>query len=126
MKRNEEENARKRRDRLYIIAEILQVAGEGTLKTQIMYKANLSFAQLNEYLSFLLETDLLKVISDEEKTIYKTTRKGIRYLQSYKEIRDLLKREGEHTVEDNSSPCWVKRGSQVVYIKRSSKPNEFV
>jgi len=126
LKRSEEENVRKRRDRLYIIAEILEVAGEGTLKTQIMYKANLSFAQLNEYLAFLLETDLLKVISDEQKNIYKTTRKGIRYLQGYKEIRDLLKKEGEHNVESNSSPCWVKRGSQVVYIKRSSKPNEIL
>lgn len=124
MKRNEEENMRKRRDRLYIIAEILEVAEEGTLKTQIMYKANLSFAQLNEYLAFLLETDLLKMISGEEKTIYKTTRKGIRYLQSYKEIRDLLKKEGEHNLENESSPCWVKRGSQIIYIKRSSKPNE--
>jgi len=127
LKRSEEENnTRKRRDRLYIIAEILEVAGEGTLKTQIMYKANLSFAQLNEYLAFLLETDLLKIISAEEKTIYKTTRKGIRYLQSYKEIRDLLRKEGEHNVDNNSSPCWVKKGSQIVYIRRSSKPNEFV
>ena len=126
MERDEEENMRKRRDRLYIIAEILEVAGEGALKTQIMYKANLSFAQLNEYLSFLLETDLLKIISDEEKNIYKTTRKGIRYLQSYKEIRDLLKKEREHNVENESSPCWVKRGSQIVYIKRSSRPNEIL
>jgi len=126
LKRSEVENVRKRRDRLYIIAEILEVAGEGTLKTQIMYKANLSFAQLNEYLAFLLETDLIKVFSDEEKTIYKTTRKGIRYLQSYKEIRDLLKKEGELNVDNESSPCWVKRGSQIVYIKRSSKPNEFL
>jgi len=126
LERDEEENMRKRRDRLYIIAEILEVAGEGALKTQIMYKANLSFAQLNEYLSFLLETDLLKIISDEEKNIYKTTRKGIRYLQSYKEIRDLLKKEREHNVENESSPCWVKRGSQIVYIKRSSRPNEIL
>jgi len=125
VKINEEMNARKRRDRLYIIAEILEVAGDGTLKTQIMYKANLSFAQLNEYLSFLLETDLLKVFSNEEKTIYKTTRKGIRFLQNYRQIRDLLKKEGERNVENNSSPCWVKRGSQIVYVKRSSKPNEF-
>ena len=126
MKRSEEENVRKRRDRLYIIAEILEVAGEGTLKTQIMYKANLSFAQLNEYLSFLLKTDLLKVFASEEKTIYKTTRKGIRYLQNYKEIRELLKKEEGRNVENNSSPCWVKRGSQIVYVKRSSKPNEIL
>ena len=38
---------RKRRDRLYILAEILAIAKNGYLKTQIMYRANLSFAQLN-------------------------------------------------------------------------------
>jgi predicted transcriptional regulator len=36
----------KRRDKLSIIAEILEIAKNGTLKTQIMYRANLSFAQL--------------------------------------------------------------------------------
>jgi hypothetical protein len=30
----------KRRDKLYIIAEILEIAKEGVLKTQIMYRAN--------------------------------------------------------------------------------------
>ena len=51
---------RKRRDRLFIMAEILEIARNGCLKTQIMYRANLSFAQLNEYLGFLLEVELLK------------------------------------------------------------------
>jgi len=86
---------RKRRDRLYIISEILCIAKDGALKTQIMYKANLSFAQLNEYLSFLLEMKLLESIVVNEKTIYKTTPKGLEYLQSYKEINDLLKEGGE-------------------------------
>ena len=42
---------RKLRDRFCIIAEILVVAKDGSLKTQIMYRADLSLAQLNEYLS---------------------------------------------------------------------------
>jgi len=86
---------RKRRDRLYIISEILSIAKDGALKTQIMYKANLSFAQLNEYLSLLLEMKFLEPIVLNEKTIYKTTPKGLEYLQSYSEISDLLKRGGE-------------------------------
>jgi len=86
---------RKRRDRLYIISEILGIATDGALKTQIMYKANLSFAQLNEYLSLLLEIKLLESIVLNEKTIYKTTPKGLEYLQSYREISDLLKKGGE-------------------------------
>lgn len=39
----------KRRDKIDIIAEITNIAKDGALKTQIMYKANLSFSQLNIY-----------------------------------------------------------------------------
>jgi len=85
------ENQRKRRDRLYIIAEILEIAKDGTLKTQIMYKANLSFSQLNEYLNFLVNLNLLESKQINGKTIYKTTDKGFKYLDSYKEILQLLK-----------------------------------
>jgi len=92
---------RKRRDRLYIIAEILQIAKGGSLKTPIMYKANLGFAQLNEYLSFLLGMKLLEVVKEGGKTIYKTTPKGLKYLQSYLEISALLNFE-EGNVRDRN------------------------
>lgn len=42
---------RRLRDRFCIIAEILVVARDGNLKPQIMYKADLNYAQMNEYLS---------------------------------------------------------------------------
>ena len=87
----ENKNQRKRRDRLYIIAEILEIAKDGTLKTQIMYKANLSFSQLNEYLSFLVGLNLLECKQTDGKTVYKTTEKGMKYLDNYKEILQLLK-----------------------------------
>lgn len=86
----------KRRDRLSIMAQILSIAREGTLKTQIMYRANLSFAQLNEYLSFLQEIRLLRVNSEEGRTTYKTTSKGIKYLESFSKIKDLLKKNHQH------------------------------
>ena len=82
----------KRRDRLTIMAQILDIAREGTLKTQIMYRANLSFAQLNEYLSLLQEVKLLKVNTEEGRTTYKTTSKGIRYLENFSTIKELLKK----------------------------------
>jgi predicted transcriptional regulator len=84
------ENERKRRNRLYIIAEILTIAMDGSLKTQIMYRANLSFAQLNEYLSYLLEIHLLKIQKENGKRIYKTTAKGNKYLEKYEDIAVLL------------------------------------
>lgn len=111
--------SRKRRDRLYIMAEILGVAREGTLKTQIMYRANLSFAQLNEYLSLLLKLNLLETVVAADRNIYKTTEKGLRYLESYREIRELLKREngkGNNGKEANSLYL-IKRGSQVICSK---------
>ena len=86
-------NPRRRRDRLQIIAEILQTAKDGALKTPIMYKANLSFAQLNEYLSYLLEIKLLETITKDGERIYKATDKGLKYLQGHMKIRSLLQEE---------------------------------
>jgi len=103
------EPSRKRRDRLYIISEILTIAKDGSLKTQIMYRANLSFAQLNEYLSFLLKIKLLEVIQQNERTIYKTTVKGVKYLQNYEKIANLLRKEEENPVKINSPVFWLKR-----------------
>jgi len=100
---------RKRRDRLHIMAEVLGVTIDGALKTQIMYKANLSFAQLNEYLSLLLELGLLKSSKRGQKTIYRTTRKGVRYLKSYGEIRALLGKEEENP--KNSPPFYLTKSS---------------
>ena len=94
-------NLRKRRDRLHIIADILGIAIGGSLKTQIMYGANLSFAQLNEYLSFLLEVKLIAASFQSKKTVYKATSKGTRFLHNYTKIKDLLKAEGEQKAESN-------------------------
>jgi predicted transcriptional regulator len=89
-------DTRRRRSRLSIIAEVLDLARRGAIKTRIMYGASLSFVQLEDYLSFLLDVNLLKAVETAKKTIYKTTNKGLRYLQSYMEIEELLKKEKEN------------------------------
>ncbi|MBT8172045.1 winged helix-turn-helix domain-containing protein [Candidatus Bathyarchaeota archaeon] len=99
---NNVENDKKRRDRLYIIAEILTIAKEFCLKTQIMYRANLSFAQLNEYLSFLTNINLLKIQNDNKKNVYKTSAKGEKYLEKYKDISDILGRKEYNSNKPNS------------------------
>jgi predicted transcriptional regulator len=103
------------------MAEILEVAIDGALKTQVMYRANLSFAQLNEYLRLMLELKLLESVKNSERVLYKTTSKGVRYLQSYREIRDLLKRERGGNEPSNGNGgngvYLVKRGSQVICSK---------
>lgn len=90
------ELANKRRDRLDIISEILVIAKDGRLKTQIMYRANLSFAQLNDYLDVLTKMGLLQVKKENRKTTYKTTDKGYRYLEKYTDISDLLGNDDEN------------------------------
>ena len=85
----------KRRDKLCIIAEILEIAKEGTLKTQIMYKANLSFAQLNEYLKFMIKIKLMEKVVNGGKDVYISTEKGLDFLQRQCELSEMLKTEEE-------------------------------
>jgi predicted transcriptional regulator len=84
------ENTPKRRDKLVIIAEIIDIAKNGTSKTHIMFKANLSFIQLNQYLSALMETDLLEKRVVEGREIYRATDKGLDFVEKQCEIINLL------------------------------------
>jgi predicted transcriptional regulator len=84
---------KKGRDKLFIISSILNIARDGTMKTQIMYQANLSFTQLNDYLRFMLRIDLLQKVSIGRKETYKSTSKGLDFLQRYNEIQEVIKTE---------------------------------
>jgi predicted transcriptional regulator len=96
--------SQKRRDKLYIIAEILDIAKDGVLKTQIMYRANLSFTQLNDYLEFMLKVNLIDRIVEKDKEIYKATSKGLDFLQRYRELTGLLKSENENNKNNVKVP----------------------
>ena len=76
------------RTRIEILASILNVADQGTLKTHIMYKANLSHRQLEKYLTFLQNKGLLAQFMDEETgtNMYKVTEKGIEFLKEYTQL----------------------------------------
>ena len=84
-----------RRDKLHIMYEILEVAREGALKTQIMYRANLSFPQLNSYLKYMLNKHLLEKSNENGMEVYRPSEKGSNFLQRYREITELLKPEEE-------------------------------
>ena len=62
--------------------------GEGETKTKIMYFAFLSYNQLNEYLSTLIENNLIEYL-DGTKT-FRTTEKGLYFLKMNNEIKKLL------------------------------------
>ena len=79
----------KYRSRTEIVAMILEAANGSATKTRIMYKAFLSYAQLREYLSVLIENNLLEYLEGSQN--YKTTEKGLNFLKMHNEIGELLK-----------------------------------
>jgi predicted transcriptional regulator len=80
------------RDRVDIINLILGAAnGENVTKTQIMYEAFVSHDHLQEFLILLIENDLLH--HNKVMRTFKTTEKGITFLQVYNEIGQVLKEE---------------------------------
>ena len=53
-----------------------------------MYKAYISYNQLKEYLTILIENNLIKYIDGTQT--FKTTEKGLMYLKMYNAIGELL------------------------------------
>lgn len=84
-----------RRSRLDIIADILRVALNPTLKTRIMYACNLSFKQTHYYLPLLVESGLLQ----QNSATYQTTEKGKGFLTDYHSLSQNLVVEIIETVE---------------------------
>jgi len=74
-----------KRDRLAIIADILEIAKDGAKKTRIMYGCNLSFRQTKKYLNHLLKIGFLRLGNS-----YHTTEKGLQFLQTYHTLELLL------------------------------------
>lgn len=62
-----------------------------------MYSANMSFFQLQKYLSFLLGLRLIDKVAVGNPTVtYRVTRKGLRLLKSIDAVLELLElREGD-------------------------------
>jgi len=81
------------RGQIDIMANILATAGGGVRKTSIMYKCNLSFRQLEAYLNFLLNKDLLKMFTRRESAagrFFETTKRGMDFLRAYRSLDALL------------------------------------
>jgi predicted transcriptional regulator len=82
------------RNRIDIISHILETANGGiTTKIKMMYKTNLSYAQLKDYLMTLSDKDLLRYDSDTHT--FKTTEKGLRFLEIYNKLYYILRDEGQ-------------------------------
>ena len=93
MSTSTDEDVTRRRDRHDILAEILKTAINGTVKTHIMFKARLSYAQLHEYLPSLVQNGFLEDLKIKRqkrpKKIFKTTQKGIKFIKSFETMKSL-------------------------------------
>ncbi|MFC2063091.1 winged helix-turn-helix domain-containing protein [Chloroflexota bacterium] len=87
-------NLDRRRSSIEVIADILRLGEAG--KTEIMYSANMSYHQLQKYLSFLIDMKLIdKVMVGNPVVTYRVTRKGLRLLKSIDGILEILEPQEE-------------------------------
>ncbi len=79
----------RRRSSIEVIADMLRLGEAG--KTEIMYSANMSYFQLQKYLTFLLQLGLInKVTVGNPVVTYRVTRKGLRLLRNIDNITHML------------------------------------
>ncbi len=80
-----------RRSNIEIIADMLRVGENGAGKTEIMYSANMSYAQIQKYLGFLLSHDFInKVEVGNPVVTYHVTKKGLSLLRNIDGIVEVL------------------------------------
>jgi predicted transcriptional regulator len=92
----------KYRSNIEVMGQILQVANgsSNTTKTKIMYQAFLNYNQLEEHLLFLMKRRLLHY--DGNTRTFRTTEKGLRFLELYNHIVEMIK------YEHKSKNQWVE------------------
>ena len=74
------------------MSTILIEAKQGETKTRIMYKCNLSYDQLKNYVQLLLNIGFLckESSTDKKKKTLKSTSKGLKFLRKYSEIQAIM------------------------------------
>jgi molybdate transport repressor ModE-like protein len=78
-----------RRSNIEIIADILRMGRAS--KTQIMYRAAMSYSQLQKYLDYLLDRDFLNLVQGGYPGgTYHVTEKGRELLESIEKIEEVL------------------------------------
>ena len=80
------------RSRIEIMGDMLKAANDGNAtRSKLIYKTFLSYAQMKEYLGVLTEKDLIRY--DEDTQPFKTTEKGLSFLDTYNQIGDMIKEQ---------------------------------
>lgn len=86
------------RSTLNIASDVLKAANGGASKIKIMYGALLSYKQMKWYLNFLIEKGLLVIDNKHgEGQVFKTTEKGLKFLEIYNRLDEVIKEEEGQT-----------------------------
>jgi len=81
----------RRRSNIEIIADMLRVGENGAGKTEIMYSANMSYAQIQKYLGFLLSHGFINRVKVGNPAVtYQVTDKGGELLRNINYIIEVL------------------------------------
>ena len=87
----------KKRTRLEVIKDILEVikSRNGKIKpTHILYKSNLSYVMMEDYLSELKEKGFITETSKTKGKTYQITEKGQEYLRKYSLVSEFTESFG--------------------------------
>jgi predicted transcriptional regulator len=81
----------RRRSNIEIIGDMLRVGANGVGKTEIMYSANMSYSQLQKYLSLLISQGFIDRLGVGNPVVtYRVTERGSTLLRSIDTILDVL------------------------------------
>ena len=109
----------KNRDRLGIVAAILEGANPDSCKTHIMFSANLSFSLLEKYLHVALNAGFLQL----QNSKYKLTKRGREFLNEYRRFK-------EHYIKSQKSleslDCERERLTRLIKRSEAHKSTELV
>ncbi|MDD5192706.1 MAG: winged helix-turn-helix domain-containing protein [Candidatus Nanoarchaeia archaeon] len=79
----------KKRTRLEVIKDILEIIRENKQVkiTHLIYKSNLSNNSIKPYLKDLLENNMIEELVENERKLFKITKKGNEFLEEFNKIR---------------------------------------
>ena len=84
------------RDKVAIFAEILEMAGAGVKRTNVLYKAGLSSSMLDRYLRLMVNAKLVDMTLQGDKPMLKATDRGMEFLHHSHAILKLLETGDEN------------------------------
>jgi len=77
-----DQTGRRKRGWMDLLADMLECSRGGARQTAIMYRANLSYDLLKQYLPVLLSKNLLE--ERDENGMFRPTTKGLRFIREYR------------------------------------------